>query len=233
MPLLYALALWIKSLTLEGGTDPLGFVYKDAASASLLVKASSLPACFTPPAWILEEDNVEHTASPPGPALASALAELTDAHNRTQRAQHAAWDDFIRKMSVDEYGELDFSARGAWAPADLVALSRLVRLGIPVTLRPNIWLELSGSSMARNPGEYPDLVEQGRLCPPSDAAEIEKDVLRTFVGRCPRFPFGLSTAESVYSRPTFALLGGEARYPGYDESFGPFPRDIRLGTVRA
>ncbi|KAL7423526.1 hypothetical protein Q5752_001106 [Cryptotrichosporon argae] len=148
------------------------------------------------PSPISASPALAHPASPAAPAAPSAsrltvsslLDQLTDMHDRQQAARTAEWDTFLRRRPVRAYagglGLVGFAqmARpkaGGGADEYRVFL-KLVRRGVPIKYRPDVWAECSGAKDARVPGEYDEILAVHRDDACAVQRDIEKDVGRTF-----------------------------------------------------
>ncbi|GMK58448.1 hypothetical protein CspeluHIS016_0504800 [Cutaneotrichosporon spelunceum] len=125
--------------------------------------------------------------------VSSLLDQLTDIHDKQQRARTAEWDAFLRKRTRARRGNQDVGIGGALA--QIVALDgtskgaeeyrtflRLVRKGIPMPYRGDVWAECSGARDLLVPGEYAEILAVHKDDRSPVMAEIEKDVGRTFPG---------------------------------------------------
>ncbi|RXK40181.1 hypothetical protein M231_02455 [Tremella mesenterica] len=136
--------------------------------------------------------------------VSSLLDRLTDMHDAQQKERTAEWDAFLRKRSKSR-SQLPNGAKTSGALSEdlrwgsgLIGLSQmglakdgqedwkafaaLVRKGIPLAYRSDIWAECSGAKDLMVPGEYREIlkVHEGDVGPFDK--EIEKDVGRTFPG---------------------------------------------------
>ena len=116
------------------------------------------------------------------------LERLTGIHDGLQQQRLAKWNDFLRRVRADnqssntpeanlENGELIGSLGN---PKKRNAFKALVLGGIPVALRPKIWLELSSATLLRIPGYYDDLVHRSQTdMDPETAQQLAADIGRT------------------------------------------------------
>ena len=95
----------------------------------------------------------------------------------------AQWDVFLRKrdrarkgLGVDLVGISDMGSE------DCKVFARLVRGGVPLAYRSDVWAECSGAKDLMVPGEYKEILAVHKEDTSSVMAEIEKDVSRTFPG---------------------------------------------------
>lgn len=131
--------------------------------------------------------------------VSSLLGQLTDIHDRQQKARTGEWDAFLRKRTRSRRGtngtraEQDVGVGGALAQIinlsanksgadEYRALLRLVRRGIPMSYRAEVWSECSGARDLIVPGEYAEILAVHKDDRSPVMAEIEKDVGRTFPG---------------------------------------------------
>ncbi|EIW67400.1 hypothetical protein TREMEDRAFT_11606, partial [Tremella mesenterica DSM 1558] len=136
--------------------------------------------------------------------VSSLLDRLTDMHDAQQKERTAEWDAFLRKRSKSRSqlpngtktsgtlsedlrwgsGLIGLSQMGLAKDGqeDWKAFAALVRKGIPLAYRSDIWAECSGAKDLMVPGEYREIlkVHEGDVGPFDK--EIEKDVGRTFPG---------------------------------------------------
>jgi hypothetical protein len=125
--------------------------------------------------------------------VSSLLDQLTDIHDKQQRARTAEWDAFLRKRTRGRRGNQDVGVGGALAQVAALsgtskgadeyrAFLRLVRKGIPMPYRGDVWAECSGARDLLVPGEYAEILAVHKDDRSPVMAEIEKDVGRTFPG---------------------------------------------------
>lgn len=131
--------------------------------------------------------------------VSSLLDQLTDIHDRQQKARTADWDAFLRKRTRARRAangrerEQDVGVGGALAQVAALggtakgaeeyrAFLRLVRKGIPMPYRGDVWAECSGARDLLVPGEYAEILAVHAEDRSPVMAEIEKDVGRTFPG---------------------------------------------------
>ncbi|CAK9779640.1 TBC-domain-containing protein [Cutaneotrichosporon oleaginosum] len=125
--------------------------------------------------------------------VSSLLDQLTDMHDKQQRARTAEWDAFLRKRTRGRRGNQDVGVGGALAQVAALsgtskgadeyrAFLRLVRKGIPMPYRGDVWAECSGARNLLVPGEYAEILAVHKDDQSMVMAEIEKDVGRTFPG---------------------------------------------------
>lgn len=129
--------------------------------------------------------------------VSSLLDQLTEIHDRQQKARTSEWDAFLRRRAKRRVAGRDQDVGMSGAIAGVVALAgtqsksgqedyrlfqRLVRRGIPMPYRADIWAECSGARDLLVPGEYAEILAVHRDDHSPVMAEIEKDVGRTFPG---------------------------------------------------
>ncbi|BEI79922.1 hypothetical protein CcaverHIS002_0104510 [Cutaneotrichosporon cavernicola] len=125
--------------------------------------------------------------------VSSLLDQLTDIHDKQQRARTAEWDAFLRKRTRGRRGNQDVGVGGALAQVvalggtskgaeEYRAFLRLVRKGIPMPYRGDVWAECSGARDLLVPGEYAEILSVHKDDRSPVMTEIEKDVGRTFPG---------------------------------------------------
>ncbi|WWC71777.1 uncharacterized protein I206_105736 [Kwoniella pini CBS 10737] len=132
--------------------------------------------------------------------VSSLLEQLTDIHDRQQQERQKEWDTFlkrrIRHMNDGQnshksndlrwgsglIGISQMGMSGKGGQEDWKSFTRLVRKGIPLKYRSDVWAECSGAKDLMVPGEYAEIlaVHKNDLSPVH--ADIEKDVSRTFPG---------------------------------------------------
>jgi hypothetical protein len=118
-------------------------------------------------------------------ALTSLLLKLNEAYDVQQRKRTAEWTAFYeqtREMAQKRAGGVAgvtalCSAANA-SPEMRHALNGLIRRGVPVSFRREVWLERSGAGNTRDPELYASLVGRA-LTDESAAREISVDVERT------------------------------------------------------
>ncbi|WWC63060.1 uncharacterized protein I303_105659 [Kwoniella dejecticola CBS 10117] len=132
--------------------------------------------------------------------VSSLLEQLTEVHDRQQQERQKEWDTFLRRrtrhmndgqssLKSDDLrwgsgliGISQMGMGGKGGHEDWKAFTRLVRKGIPLKYRSDVWAECSGAKDLMVPGEYAEIlaVHKNDLSPVH--ADIEKDVSRTFPG---------------------------------------------------
>ncbi|TXT10778.1 hypothetical protein VHUM_02283 [Vanrija humicola] len=159
---------------------------RGASSLQTGVSASALSHPATP---IAEPSASRLTVS-------SLLDQLTDIHDKQQKARTAEWDAFLRKKTrrgngVQDVGvgaalaaviNMGHGAGGKAGQEEYRAFLRLVRRGIPIPYRADVWAECSGARDLLVPGEYAEILAVHKDDKSPVIAEIEKDVGRTFPG---------------------------------------------------
>lgn len=141
--------------------------------------------------------------------VSSLLDQLTDIHDKQQKARTTEWDAFLRKKTrarirpsstagserrgngVQDVGvgaalaavvNMGGGAGGKTGQEEYRAFLRLVRRGIPIPYRADVWAECSGARDLLVPGEYAEILAVHKDDKSPVIAEIEKDVGRTFPG---------------------------------------------------
>jgi hypothetical protein len=133
--------------------------------------------------------------------VSSLLDQLTDIHDKQQKLRTTEWDNFLRRRtrkrtSSERRGAMqDVGVSGAIAGVVALAgtqsktgqeeyrlFQRLVRRGIPIPYRADVWAECSGARDLLVPGEYSEILAVHKDDYSPVMAEIEKDVGRTFPG---------------------------------------------------
>ncbi|WWC90928.1 uncharacterized protein L201_005866 [Kwoniella dendrophila CBS 6074] len=134
--------------------------------------------------------------------VSSLLEQLIEIHDRQQQERLKEWDAFLRRRArhmndtassthhkADDLrwgsgliGISQMGMSGKGGQEDWKAFTRLVRKGIPLKYRSDVWAECSGAKDLMVPGEYAEIlaVHKDDLSPVH--ADIEKDVSRTFPG---------------------------------------------------
>ncbi|WWC93558.1 hypothetical protein V866_000393 [Kwoniella sp. B9012] len=134
--------------------------------------------------------------------VSSLLEQLTEIHDRQQQERLKEWDAFLRRRARHIHDTLSGSTHksddvrwgsgliginqmgtsGKGGQEDWKVFTRLVRKGIPLKYRSDVWAECSGAKDLMVPGEYAEIlaVHKDDLSPVH--ADIEKDVSRTFPG---------------------------------------------------
>ncbi|WVW85860.1 hypothetical protein I302_107898 [Kwoniella bestiolae CBS 10118] len=134
--------------------------------------------------------------------VSSLLEQLTEIHDRQQQDRLKEWDAFLRRRARHIRDSLSGSNHksedlrwgsgligisqmgmsGKGGQEDWKVFTRLVRKGIPLKYRSDVWAECSGAKDLMVPGEYAEIlaVHKDDLSPVH--ADIEKDVSRTFPG---------------------------------------------------
>ncbi|OCF75968.1 hypothetical protein I204_03265 [Kwoniella mangroviensis CBS 8886] len=134
--------------------------------------------------------------------VSSLLEQLTETHDRQQQERLKEWDAFLRRRARHIHDTLSGSNHksddlrwgsgliginqmgmsGKGGQEDWKVFTRLVRKGIPLKYRSDVWAECSGAKDLMVPGEYAEIlaVHKDDLSPVH--ADIEKDVSRTFPG---------------------------------------------------
>ena len=161
-------------------------------SASLSVSDDLANAKRTAKKTVKPSSAVESAAS--RATVSSLLDQLTEIHDRQQSERLVEWDSFLRKhakstASADGKTADARAGVGIFGPGgqslkaeDYKAFRRLVRKGIPLSYRSELWAECSGAKEFAVPGEYSEILvtHAGETSPV--LTEIEKDVGRTFPG---------------------------------------------------
>ncbi|KAK8854964.1 hypothetical protein IAR55_003704 [Kwoniella newhampshirensis] len=144
--------------------------------------------------------------------ISSLLDQLTDIHDRQQKERLVEWDAFLKRRAKSkaatrgstESGTAASGGRGRrqdemrWGTGligisqiglsgktgqdDWRSFTKLVRHGIPMTYRSDVWAECSGAKDLMVPGEYSEILTVHANDTSSFLADIEKDVGRTFPG---------------------------------------------------
>jgi hypothetical protein len=164
--------------------SPVNAVHASADMAAPSAAAGRLSALLHPAA-----------APEPSKALTSLLLKLNEAYDVQQRKRTAEWASFYeqtrelahRKAGGGDDGPPDegdvagvtalCSAGNASAETRL-ALNGLIRRGVPVAFRREVWLERSGANNVRDAELYRQLAGRA-LADPAAAREISVDVERT------------------------------------------------------
>lgn len=124
-------------------------------------------------------------------ALSSLLVKLNQAYDMQQKRRTNAWAAFyeqtrelLQRGTDDKLDEHNVTGVTALSSASHVSaeirstFSSLIRRGVPVSFRREVWLERSGANNVRDPELYHMLVAQG-LDDPVTQREIAVDVDRT------------------------------------------------------
>ncbi|WVR07341.1 hypothetical protein IAU60_004382 [Kwoniella sp. DSM 27419] len=136
--------------------------------------------------------------------ISSLLDQLTEIHDRQQQDRQKGWDAFLRRRarhratastsSNHHHGSDDLrwgseligigqmGLNGKGGQEDWKMFTRLVRKGIPLKYRSDVWAECSGAKDLLVPGEYAEILTVHRDDPSPVQNDIEKDVSRTFPG---------------------------------------------------
>ncbi|OCF41132.1 hypothetical protein I317_05046 [Kwoniella heveanensis CBS 569] len=137
--------------------------------------------------------------------ISSLLDQLTEIHDRQQKDRQVEWDAFLRRRArhraathsthsgssnkTDDLrwgsgligvGQMGLNGKGG--QEDWKQFTRLVRKGIPLKYRSDIWAECSGAKDLMVPGEYSEILTVHKDDPSPFKQDIEKDVGRTFPG---------------------------------------------------
>ena len=176
----------------------------------------------------LAEFPTDHSTDPSASraTISSLLDQLTELHDRQQKERVTEWDAFLAhraKVRITAVESRKGSAEMIWGSGlvgfdelqgkkgdqeDKKTFARLVRRGIPLVYRNDIWAgewafsprlfsdltsrveshelmlrsECSGARDTKVPGEYAEILRTHAGEPSPVQAEIEKDVTRTFPG---------------------------------------------------
>ncbi|KAK4689732.1 small G protein signaling modulator 3, partial [Tremellales sp. Uapishka_1] len=150
-----------------------------------------------------------HPSSVPEPlpnvsrlTVSSLLDQLTEIHDRQQNARMVEWDAFLKKRTRNRsksnaetkkteedmrwgtgiIGISQMGLGGKSGQEEWKTFARLVRHGIPLAYRSDVWAECSGAKDLMIPGEYAEILAVHKDDESPVLAEIEKDVSRTFPG---------------------------------------------------
>ncbi|WVQ76837.1 hypothetical protein IAR50_006511 [Cryptococcus sp. DSM 104548] len=151
--------------------------------------APPLSASLSQPA----SNDESFSASASRATVSSLLDRLTELHDRQQKERIAEWDAFLKKRNKRRTGDKDqrwtagligISQMGLsnQGQEDYKSFARLVRKGLPLKYRGDIWAECSGAKDLMVPGEYSEILAVHKDFESPVLAEIEKDVSRTFPG---------------------------------------------------
>ncbi|ORY35339.1 rab-GTPase-TBC domain-domain-containing protein [Naematelia encephala] len=130
--------------------------------------------------------------------VSSLLDQLTELHDQQQKERMVEWDAFLRRRQRHLAASNSSTGDKSWA-SEIVGISqmghkggkgledwkvftRLVRGGIPLAYRSDVWAECSGAKDAMVPGEYAGILKKHEGQDNPVLADIEKDVGRTFPG---------------------------------------------------
>ncbi|KAG5282838.1 hypothetical protein AALO_G00035220 [Alosa alosa] len=117
----------------------------------------------------LKQRNLRETSSAPAPSSLSANTQMPKHKAAEERCKEVLWDG-----RFEEFGRGVHMFRTA-------CLHKLVAMGIPESLRGELWLTLSDASseMAAHPGYYAELVERSLAEITVATDEIERDLHRS------------------------------------------------------
>lgn len=170
------------SVAVRGGASR----HTGSSASAALVSATGTPnGKDTPPS-----DGGQATAS--RLTVSSLLDQLTDIHDRQQKARTAEWDAFLRKR-VRRGKDLGVSGaiaaiihlQGSSSKSNQEEYNkflRLVRRGIPIEYRSDVWGESCGARDSLVPGEYAEILSVHKDDQNPFMVDIDKDVGRTFPG---------------------------------------------------
>ncbi|ORX38703.1 rab-GTPase-TBC domain-domain-containing protein [Kockovaella imperatae] len=133
--------------------------------------------------------------------VSSLLDQLTDIHDRQQKERMVEWAAFLKHRAKTKISQVEGrkgSEEMIWGSGlvgfnelnsnhkhdqeDRKTFFKLVRRGIPLIYRNDIWAECSGARDMMIPGEYTEVLKKHRDEKSPVQAEIEKDITRTFPG---------------------------------------------------
>lgn len=124
--------------------------------------------------------------------VSSLLDQLTEIHDRQQKTRTAEWDAFLRKRvrrgkDVGVSGAIGAiihlqGATGKAGQDEYNKFLRLVRRGIPIEYRSDVWAESCGARDSIVPGEYAEILSVHKEDQSAVMVDIDKDVGRTFPG---------------------------------------------------
>ncbi|WVQ99801.1 hypothetical protein IAU59_006943 [Kwoniella sp. CBS 9459] len=137
--------------------------------------------------------------------ISSLLDQLTEIHDRQQKDRQVEWDAFLRRRARHRanaptnggnssnksddlrwgsgligVGQMGLNGKGG--QEDWKHFARLVRKGIPLKYRSDVWAECSGAKDLMVPGEYSEILTVHKDDSSPFKQDIEKDVGRTFPG---------------------------------------------------
>ncbi|WVQ84107.1 hypothetical protein IAT38_006252 [Cryptococcus sp. DSM 104549] len=196
----------LQSGVTEGEGEGVGKVPLSASLAHSHSNMTSLGGAPTPGVGN-GSSTVSAAAAASRVTISSLLDQLTDLHDRQQTSRLLAWDSFIKKReksranrasaAASERGRRNDGMEDMRWTAELVGLgqmgggkggedwkvfARLVRGGVPLKYRGDVWAECSGAKDLMVPGEYKEILDVHKNDVSPVAADIEKDVSRTFPG---------------------------------------------------
>nr|XP_031860049.1 uncharacterized protein CI109_004412 [Kwoniella shandongensis]KAA5527121.1 hypothetical protein CI109_004412 [Kwoniella shandongensis] len=140
--------------------------------------------------------------------ISSLLDQLTEIHDRQQKERLHEWDAFLKRRAKSKtatngnssgsgsagggqnemkwgtglIGISQIGLNGKTGQEDWKSFTKLVRHGIPMTYRSDVWAECSGAKDLMVPGEYAEILTVHANDTSPVLADIEKDVSRTFPG---------------------------------------------------
>lgn len=124
--------------------------------------------------------------------VSSLLDQLTEIHDRQQKTRTAEWDAFLRKRvrrgkDVGVSGAISaiIHLQGSSSKSSQEEYNkflRLVRRGIPIEYRSDVWAESCGARDSMVPGEYAEILSVHKEDQSAVMVDIDKDVGRTFPG---------------------------------------------------
>lgn len=124
--------------------------------------------------------------------VSSLLDQLTEIHDRQQKTRTAEWDAFLRKrvrrgkdLGVSGAISAIIHLQGSTSKSSQEEYNkflRLVRRGIPIEYRSDVWAESCGARDAMVPGEYAEILSVHKEDQSAVMVDIDKDVGRTFPG---------------------------------------------------
>ncbi|WRT68185.1 uncharacterized protein IL334_005160 [Kwoniella shivajii] len=175
---------------------------RGASSLQSAVTTNSLPPLSASLSHAISSPDVSESANPSRSTVSSLLEQLTEIHDRQQQERQKEWDAFLRRRarhiqeSGSSGGHLEEDVRwgsgligigqmgvgGKSGHEDWKAFTRLVRKGIPLKYRSDVWAECSGARDLMVPGEYAEILAVHKEDKSPVFADIEKDVSRTFPG---------------------------------------------------